>query len=92
MDNPADLILRGVRELKLNLQLWWQGPQWLQRSATSWLSLREVEMTKDFSEQRRKKSLVATMCIHNRVWQRFSSPATLIRVTAYVQHLNYNSQ
>ena len=87
LDKPADLILRGVRQEKLNLQLWWQGPQWLPRSATSWPSLKELEMTEDISEQRRMKSLVATTCIHNRVLKRFSSSAKLIRVTAYVQHL-----
>lgn len=39
LENPADLILRGVTQETVNLQLWWQDPQWLQQLATSWPSL-----------------------------------------------------
>lgn len=62
LENPADLISRGVTQEMVNLQLWWQGPQWFQHLATSWPSLREVEMNEDVPEEHWKRSLVATMC------------------------------
>ena len=62
LENPADLFSQGVTQEIMNLQLWWQGPQWLQQLATSWPSLREVEMMEDIPEEYRKKSLVATTC------------------------------
>jgi hypothetical protein len=86
LENPADLILRGVIQEMVNLQLWWQGPQWLQQSATSWPSLRKVEMIEDVPEEHRKRSLVATTCAPTTEYmERFSSLATLARVIVYVQ-------
>jgi len=41
LDNP-DLISREITQKKLvNVQLWWQGPQWLQQSTISLPSLRK---------------------------------------------------
>ena len=87
LENPADLISRRVTQKTLvNLQLCWQGPQWLQQLATSWPSLREVEMIEDIPEECRKRSLVATTCAPTTEYvKRFSSLAKLARVTAYVQ-------
>ena len=43
LDNPDDLIIsREIIQKKLvNVQLWWQGPQWLQQSTISLPSLRK---------------------------------------------------
>ena len=85
LENPADLILRGVIQDTVNLQLWWQGPQWLEQLATSWPSLREVEMIEDVPEECRKRSLVTTTCAPTTEYmERFPSFAKLARVTVYV--------
>jgi hypothetical protein len=53
----------------VNLQLWWQGPQWLQ------------EMTTGVPGERRMKSLVAPTCVTtNGYVKRFLSIAKLVRV------------
>jgi hypothetical protein len=86
LENPGDLISRVVTQKMVNLQLWWQGPQWLQQLVTSWPSLKEVEMIEDIPEEHRKRSLVSTTCAPTTEYmERFSSLAKLARVTVYVQ-------
>jgi len=64
----------------VNLQLWWQGPQWLQ------------EMTKDVPGGCRMRSLGAPTCIPtNGYVKRFLSFAKLVRVIAYVHCFCHNA-
>lgn len=48
----------------MNLQLCWQGPQWLQQSATSWLSVGKMQMIEDIPEERRMRLLVAATYVY----------------------------
>jgi len=81
LGNPADLISWVTQQEKLvNLQLWWQGPQWLR------------EMTKDVPGECRMRSLVAPTCVPiNRYVKRFLSFAKFVRVIAYVHCFWHNA-
>ena len=84
-ENPADLASRGLypRELRDN-RLWWEGPEWLQNSASSWPN--------DFSDvhdvveaERRSAASSHAACVSEELWSlvnRYSSFDKLLRVTA----------
>lgn len=58
----------------MNLQLCWQGPQWLQQSATSWPSVGKMQMIEDIPEERRIQSIVAAKRVYPKLsmWRDFN--------------------
>lgn len=80
-ENPADMISRGIKPSKLkdNL-LWWEGPQWLQKSEEEW------PLNENVPESNTEiiTTLHTTLNVkHESILQRFSSLQKMLRVLAY---------
>ncbi|XP_055588999.1 uncharacterized protein LOC129741299 [Uranotaenia lowii] len=90
IDNPADLISRGISPEEIgNNRLWWQGPTWLQFEEPKWPDCFEHCNDETGEEERRKTKVVAVGVSKNtefNAWflERYSNYNVLIRHTAYL--------
>lgn len=78
LQNPADLITRGIAPNKLqNLSQWWNGPEWLKSD--------NMPSTKTIPEicEEIKRCYHITIIPKNEIWIRFSSFKRMIRVLSY---------
>ncbi|XP_062715275.1 uncharacterized protein LOC134291498 [Aedes albopictus] len=87
VDNPADLVSRGVSpEHIIHNELWWEGPDWLKRKEETWPG-RITEGYEEGDEERRRTAVACTMStvaeFNNFYLSKFGSFADLIRRTAY---------
>ena len=93
-DNPADLISRRVQPSKpstlLQVQLWWQGPRWLEDKTEFWQADLPGRVPEDIPEERSARTLLATSSDSDDVMLKFSSYSKLIRVTAYCRRFIQN--
>ena len=97
LENPADLGSRGVTASQLcDSRLWWEGPQWLRGSPSSWPSdTLEGEPIEVKTERKKEVVLVTTaeepLLISQVVdISRYSTLGKLLRVTAYVKRFVNN--
>jgi hypothetical protein len=86
-ENPADLISRGLNASSIiNHDLWWSGPQWLQRPPEQW-PLSSVEINPEGEKERRRSTVVNTAlgCNEFNQWyiSKFETFDDLISRTAY---------
>ncbi|XP_025407152.1 uncharacterized protein LOC112681100 [Sipha flava] len=90
--NPADLISRGVPVESLqHSELWWNGPQWLNKDECTWPKSSVV--TTDVTEVRTVKLvLTATHEVNNPILERQSSWLLLIRITAWILRFAHNTK
>ncbi|XP_046749846.1 uncharacterized protein LOC124413362 [Diprion similis] len=81
--NPADVISRGISPNQLNdLQLWWQGPEWLQHPEEH--IHQPIPLPVDEIPETKIQTIVATQVIETHdILERFSSLTKLKRVVAY---------
>nr|CAI5853378.1 unnamed protein product [Callosobruchus analis] len=87
-DNPADLLSRGVKPENVSkMQLWWQGPTWLQDDEANWPNVHYSNPT-ELPELRKtfKVTLDATFF----PFDRFSNINRLKRSFAYVIRFKNN--
>lgn len=59
--NPADLPSRGCSPSQLLSCCWWEGPDWLRKSAEHWPTHFEPEADEDLVTSEKKKSTIARM-------------------------------
>ena len=90
-DNPADLISRGVFPSKiLNLELWWNGPNWLSKDSFMWPA--PVTLTKNVPEIRvQANTFFARQSNDVFPFLKYSSFEKLKRVFAYMLRFVKNS-
>ncbi|XP_055589375.1 uncharacterized protein LOC129741652 [Uranotaenia lowii] len=88
IQNPADLISRGVSPANIvENQFWWKGPAWLQESEESWPQAPAFCAREEGDEELRRTTVVVvaseTEEFVNSYISKFSSYIDLIRKTAY---------
>jgi len=107
VDNPADLITRGItaQELKES-EIWWNGPRWLMKDDDTWSSHTHLQVVEsDLPEQKVIKLALVVTNAPNKVIQYYSDwnrlrrgVAWLLRFIKYlhdkkaVSRLPYNSE
>lgn len=84
MDNPADLITRGIQPHILStLSMWWNGPSWLCQESDTWPS--NPKLPREIPEIRPVKLvLVTTRAAGSWLLDRYSNYMQLIRITALI--------
>lgn len=96
IDNPADLLTRGVSPDSLkSCDKWWNGPTWLSKSPTGWPSAPVGNQSLVTEEEKRSS---AAMVSHTRTnttkpfvaIERFGELNRLLRVTAWAQRFVNN--
>ncbi|XP_076248056.1 uncharacterized protein LOC143187713 [Calliopsis andreniformis] len=89
LDNPADLVFRGLttREL-LHNDLWFYGPPWLRSDDPQWPE--SVLEPIDILETRPVVTL-SSHTINEEIFETFSSYSKLKRIVAYILRFRYNS-
>lgn len=91
MDNPADLISRGVDpETFLQSSLWWNGPTWLSRSESSWPTI--PEQVENVPEVRPMTLALLAPTESNELLSNHSVWSRLVRLTAWLLRFKNNSQ
>ncbi|XP_065094730.1 uncharacterized protein LOC135715337 [Ochlerotatus camptorhynchus] len=91
LENPADLISRGVDPCELvNNALWWKGPPWLTSDPAEWPSMFPVQAACEFPPEVlevKLRTLAAvtrsTEAPDRTLFTRYSSLTRLIRIAAY---------
>lgn len=92
IDNPADLISRGVNSVDISTStLWWEGPPWLIAVKNNWPS---YETTVDELPEVRKVKLVLTSIsdVINPILEKFSHWMPLIRITGWLLRFIHNAK
>ncbi|XP_062538652.1 uncharacterized protein LOC134206926 [Armigeres subalbatus] len=90
MQNPADLISRGItpRNIAVN-SFWWHGPDWLSKGPVGWPHSTELQFAEEAErEKRRTVTAVTTSSAEEFIEKyitKFSSYGKLIRSTAIWQ-------
>jgi len=108
VDNPANLLSRGVKASVLSADVkWWEGPHWLKLSEEAWPSLKQIENSpvgalEEMKAETRRCLEVATNVTTSTSttvgWKylisikKFSSASGLFRVTSYVLRFIYNTR
>ncbi|XP_062540899.1 uncharacterized protein LOC134208946 [Armigeres subalbatus] len=93
MDNPADIISRGMEPNQLKEStVWWTGPPWLKQPSCFWPPLLQAELQELPAEalEERSVSLPIRTQEPNQLFHLRSSFASLVRLIALIQRFVYN--
>lgn len=92
IDNPADLISRGIDPVSIvSSTLWWQGPPWLASDRSNWP--RTMVSVSDLPETRKVKLVLTSIDdASNFMLGKFSRWMPLIRTTAWLRRFINNSR
>lgn len=84
IDNPADIISRGVKPSLLDCDFWWHGPHWLQQDILYWPTS-VLEFNSDPPEIK-KTCLLQSNVAENRIieFKKYSNYTRLLRTVGYV--------
>lgn len=90
IDNPADLISRGVPAQSLSDNvLWWNGPSWLIHDEDLWPD--SPSLPSELPEIRKVKLVLAAISdVNNNIIDRFSRWMPLVRTTAWILRFMFN--
>ncbi|XP_055589611.1 uncharacterized protein LOC129741843 [Uranotaenia lowii] len=96
IENPADLISRGMTAAQLQYQtIWFQGPTWLQLDEQHWpKNEQSQEENVDVTMLEEKPATTATTQTteHNEIFGLKSSYIELVRLVAWMQRCRFNSR
>ncbi|XP_062710660.1 uncharacterized protein LOC134288796 [Aedes albopictus] len=88
VENPADVISRGVTPLQLaECSIWWNGPTWLQEDPSAWPKMSSSPEQQYDSVTLEEKPLVTAalqMLPPSEIFIRYSSLLKLVRSTAWI--------
>jgi hypothetical protein len=92
MENPADLVSRGVDATILrNSSVWWYGPTWLQKEETSLPKCEPIAEISIEKKQVKPKNVVSLLIqTSEKVCTKFSSWSKLQRVLTYCLRFIHN--
>ncbi|GBO46028.1 hypothetical protein AVEN_211653-1 [Araneus ventricosus] len=100
-ENPAELLTRGERSLKLReSKFWLHGPDWLSGERRDWpVECPEFEIKESSEERRggRKSEILQASCIEYKPEDlievnRINNFSRLLRITAWVKRFIFNSR
>ncbi|XP_055589599.1 uncharacterized protein LOC129741832 [Uranotaenia lowii] len=64
VDNPSDLISRGIPPAEIgNSRLWWEGPSWLALEKENWPELPDNHLT-EIGEEEKRRTTVTVLSQH----------------------------
>lgn len=84
-ENPADAASRGIpgSQLKSN-ELWWTGPNWLNKSENSWPTEPEIVDNEIEIKTQKKTAMTYYSMANDDLLNRYSSLNKLLRITAII--------
>ncbi|XP_053687258.1 uncharacterized protein LOC128736793 [Sabethes cyaneus] len=96
IENPADLVSRGMLPAQLSYSnLWWHGPLWLRQERNTWphASL-ETQEDKLVACEEEKASIVCAMqaVSHSEIFSLRSSLLSLVRLVAVIRRFTNNAK
>ncbi|XP_055589224.1 uncharacterized protein LOC129741507 [Uranotaenia lowii] len=96
VENPADIISRGMIPAQLQYQsLWFQGPSWLRLEEKHWpqnVNVVEESLEKSSLEEKASTTAVAQVVEPSEVFRWRSSYIELMRLVAWMRRFRFNSQ
>ncbi|XP_053687025.1 uncharacterized protein LOC128736564 [Sabethes cyaneus] len=94
VENPADIISRGMTPVQLQYQsLWFNGPLWLRQDRSTWPNPSEEQpvLNKSVLEERASTSLPVRGMAISEIFALRSSLPDLVRLVGWIRRFRYNS-
>ncbi|XP_065082920.1 uncharacterized protein LOC135705238 [Ochlerotatus camptorhynchus] len=92
LENPADIVSRGMIPAQLQYStIWFEGPPWLRRDRSTWpAGSPEEDFEQSLLEERSAVAIPAQSKPHSDIFSIHSSLSTLIRKVAWIRRFIHN--
>ncbi|XP_065093229.1 uncharacterized protein LOC135713940 [Ochlerotatus camptorhynchus] len=94
LENPADIVSRGMIPAQLQYStIWFEGPPWLRRDRSTWpAGSLEEDFEQSLLEERSAVAIPAQSKQHSDIFSLHSSLSTLIRKFAWIRRFIHNCE